>query len=101
MNIITSITQRCIEARGTNKGYPCNVYASEANAEKAVAAAALRMAQYFSSRATKDQEPSADYVVVYIKEWDRWVGAINQTELLRRPGIRGGYLGTEIGFFCW
>lgn len=95
-NIIKSLTARIEDYRKTNKN-PCKNYATEAAAEKATAATALKAAQYLQSR--EDAEP-ADYVVFYVESWGRWVGCINLSEVLRRPNA-GGYLGVCADFFTW
>lgn len=100
-NIIKSLTTRIEEARATNQ-QPCKNYKTESAAEKATAKMAQQAATYFN----KDQDVNcrkANYVVFYIEAWGRWVGCIDMTELLRRPDIRGGYLGicASAGFYCY
>lgn len=98
-NIINSLKTRMITARGTNKAFPCKTYATEAAAEKATAKLADEVKFCFDPTT----EASVDYVVFYIAEWDRWVGAINQTEVFSRPTCGGGYVGLvgSKGFFAW
>lgn len=96
MNVITQLTARIEAYRATNK-QPCKNYATEAAAEKATAAAAKRAGMYFIG---EKGEP-ARYVVFYIAAWDRWVGALDYTELLGRKEARGGYIGAISGFFTY
>ena len=99
-NIIKTLTNRVIEARGTNKGFPCNVYRTERAAEVATEAMAQVVATHFDVRNDENARP-ADYVVFYVHEWDRWVGCINLTEVMSRKSSTGGYLGIAKGFFAW
>lgn len=99
-NIINTLVERIEEYRLTNKT-PCKNYATEEAAEKATAKMAQEAAVYFTK---PNEEPlPADYIVIYIESWGRWVGCINLTELLRRPTSNGGYLGfcSAKGFYCW
>lgn len=99
MNIINDLTARIEEYRATNKN-PCKNYATQAAAEKATAAMAQAAATYFDSQSRKDAR-SANYVVFFNEAWGRWVGAIDLSELLRRPNSTGGYLGFCTGFFTY
>lgn len=94
-NVITQVTARIEEYRATNK-QPCKNYATEAAAEKATAKAAEEAGKYFDEKA----EP-ARYVVFFIPAWNRWVGAMDYTELFRRQTNRGGYIGAITGFFTY
>lgn len=94
-NLISELTERIEEYRATNKN-PCKNYATEAATEKATAAAATHIGNYFSRSGEGKQ---AYYVVFYVAAWGRWVGCINQSEVLSRPDSAGGYLGIEPGFF--
>jgi len=96
-NIIAELTARIEEYRATNKN-PCKNYATEATAEKATAKAAQEIATYFDKQSREDA-PSARYVVFYVEAWGRWVGCIDMSELLRRSNSTGGYLGVQPGFF--
>uniref|UniRef100_A0AAU8GSE9 Uncharacterized protein n=2 Tax=Viruses TaxID=10239 RepID=A0AAU8GSE9_9VIRU len=95
-NIIKSLTAR-IEERLAETKNPCKNYATEAAAEKATAAVALKAAQ---SLTMDENAKPADYVVIYIESWGRWVGCINLSEVLRRPNA-GGYVGVCGDFFTW
>lgn len=92
-NIIADLTARIEDYRATN-AKPCKSYKTEAAAEKATAEAAATAAQHLGSK-----EP-ARYVVFFNEAWGRWVGALDMTELLRRPGV-GGFIGigSRLGFF--
>lgn len=96
MNIIATLIARVEEYRATNKT-PCKNYATQAIAEKATAEMAKKAAVYLTGR--ENEEP-ARYVVVFNEAWGRWIGAIDMTEMLRRPGA-GGYIGCCKGFFCY
>ena len=95
MNLVTSLIARIEEYRKTN-AVPCKNYATEQAAEKATASAAYQAAQYLVG---KDADP-ARYLVIYNPAWGRWVGALDFTELLSRPGA-GGYVGCARGFFTF
>lgn len=101
MNIIKDLTRRMIASRETNKTFPCPVYATEKNAEKATAAVAQKAATYFSRDKEPEKARSANYVVFYIAEWDKWVGAVNLSEVLARRESTGGYLGICGTVFVW
>ncbi|WGN90757.1 hypothetical protein [Burkholderia phage vB_BglM_WTB] len=101
MNIIKDLTRRMIASRETNKTFPCQVYASEKNAEKAMAALAQKTATYFSRDKNPENARPANYVVFYIAEWDKWVGAINLSEVIARRESTGGYLGICGNVFVW
>lgn len=95
-NIITEVTARIEAYRVTNKT-PCKNYATEAAAEKATKAAADHALVCLGS--PKDQRP-VRYVVFFVAAWGRWVGALDFSELLSRPGT-GGYLGCCPDFFTY
>lgn len=97
MNIIKTLLARVEEYRATNK-QPCKSYATQEAAEKATAEMAQKAANYFIAG---ENVNSAHYMVVYNVAWGRWVGFINLSELLGRPGARGGYIGFCTGFFTW
>lgn len=99
-NIIKDLTSRVIEARGTNKSFPCKVYKTEEAAEKVMAETAQMVATYFHVTGDEKTRP-ADYVVFYVESWDRWVGCINLSEVLNRKHSTGGYLGITKGIFTW
>ena len=95
MNIIETVTGRIEAYRATNK-QPCKNYATESAAEKATAAAATAAGKYF------DRDGRAPrYVVFFIPAWNRWVGAMDYTELFRRSTAKGGYVGAIKGFFTY
>lgn len=96
-NIIATLTAR-IEAARAENAKPCKSYATEARAEAAVAACAQACGQHFDTTGAE-----ARYVVFYVPSWGRWVGAVDMTEILRRPTSMGGYVGLagSMGFFCF
>lgn len=98
-NIINEITARIEDARTTNKN-PCKSYATQAAAEKAAALMAQKAATHFDKQGRADA-PTADYLVIFVESWGRWIGAVNLTELLRRPNSTGGYLGICTGFYTF
>lgn len=61
---------------------------------------AKEAAVYFDKHNDIDAK-SARYLVFYIESWGRWVGAIEISELLRRPNSTGGYLGFCTGFYTF
>lgn len=85
MNIIKNLIERIEDYRKTNAN-PCKSYATEAAAEKATAQVAADCAVYFHGQtgSADTNIPSAHYVVFYVPSWGRWVGAINQSEVMRR-----------------
>jgi hypothetical protein len=95
VNILQSLTERIEDYRATNKN-PCKNYGTQAAAEKATKVAALKCAKYLGA------EESARYVVFFCEPWGRWVGALDFSELLRRPNV-GGYIGiaSQMGFFSY
>ena len=95
MNIIETLTARIEEYRATNK-QPCKNYATQEAAEKATAKAAQNAGLYFD-----EEKRPARYVVFYIPAWNRWVGAMDYTQLLSRRTSRGGYVGAITGFFTY
>ena len=101
MNIIKTLTARIEDYRKENK-QPCKSYATEGAAEKATATMALKCAMHFApiNMRPEDVRP-APYVVFYNEAWGRWVGCINQSEVLARKESVGGYLGVCTGFFVW
>lgn len=94
MNIIKKITAHMIDSRGDKVTYPCKVYQTEAAAEKATANAAQVVGNHFDKNGF-----TASYLVIYVAQWDRWIGAINLTEVMNRASSTGGYLGIEPGFY--
>lgn len=101
MNLIKVLTNRAIDSRGSNKAFSCKTYATEAVAEKATAKAAQNVADAFARFGAESKNDPAHYMVVYIQEWDKWVGFINISECVNRKDSTGGYLGVEDGFFKW
>jgi hypothetical protein len=94
-SIIKSLTERIEEYRLTNK-QPCKNYATEEAAEKATAKAADAAGKYF------DRDGKAPrYVVFFIPAWNRWVGAMDYTEMFRRSTHNGGYIGAITGFYTY
>lgn len=99
MNITKTMINRVIEARGNNKVFPCKVYGTEANAEKATEIAAINVARTFVPAG--EEALPAQYIVAYVPEWDKWVGFICMSEVINRKNFTGGFLGCEEGFFKW
>lgn len=99
-NIINTLTARIEEYRETNKT-PCKNFGSQAAAERATAKMAQDAANYFAARGAEGDAQPADYVVFYNEAWERWVGCINLSELMRRKDSSGGYMGFCKGFFTW
>ena len=93
MNITKDILNRIENYRETNKN-PCKNYATKEGAEKATQKMAEIMGNRFDSRLP------ARYIVIYNGVWNRWVGAIDMTELLGRPDSKGGYAITQ-GFYSY
>lgn len=98
MNIITNLKNRITEDLAESKN-PCKNYATELNAEKAVAEIAMIAAKHFTRQG--QEVVSARYVVFYVEAWGRWVGCVDMGELLRRPTSTGGYLGICTGFYTF
>ena len=99
MNILDIILYRVETARESCKE-PCKSYTTKAKAEKATAKMA-KDAGYYFSKLPKEETESARYFVLYIPSWNRWIGAIDMTELIRRESHAGGYLGFCEGFFSY
>jgi phosphopantetheinyl transferase (holo-ACP synthase) len=99
MNVIEKLVERIEDYRLTNK-QPCKNYATKEAAEKAVAAMAQKAATHFDAHSAPDAKP-ARYVVFYMEQWGRWVGAIDLQELLGRKNSSGGYLGFCTGFYTY
>lgn len=101
MNFLDKLIGRIEDSRKDNKN-PCKNYATKEAAEKATAKAAQNVANNFSQArlngSDKDEVP-AEYIVLFIESWGRWVGFINMSEVMNRPTSTGGYLGVEIGFY--
>jgi len=99
MNVIETLTAR-INARLVETKEPCKTYPTKEAAEKATAEMARKAGIYFDAHDNPDAQ-SARYVVFYMESMDRWVGAIDLTEVLRRKNCSGGYLGVCTGFFTY
>lgn len=100
-NIVTTLKNRMIEDRGTNKAFPCKTYATELSAEKYTSVAAIDVGMALTnSYAKTGVVVQADYVVFFIPEWDRWVGAVNMSALLRQ-NTAGGCLVVAPEFYKW
>lgn len=99
-NIIKQLTARVEDYYTTNKK-PCKLYKTEEAAEFATSNMAQAAANYFLRHEIGTDAASADYVVFYVESIGKWVGAINLSELLRRPESTGGYLGFCKGFYTW
>lgn len=97
MNIITDLIARIEGYRATNK-QPCKNYSTQEMAEKATKALAIDAGKYFDREGRE-----ANYLVLYVEPWGRWVGAINLSELVQRKTSIGGYLGmcSARGFFTF
>lgn len=94
-NIITTLRNRMHSDRGSNKGYPTKLYKTEAAAEKALRADSEKVGKALD----RDGKP-ADYIVFEIPEWGGWTGAVNLSEVLRRPTCLGGFVGAS-SFYCF
>lgn len=96
MNIIDEVVLKIEEHRKECKN-PCKNYKNKTSAERTTAHMAEIAGRHFSC-----DEP-ARYIVVYIESWDRWIGAIDLTELLQRKEHKGGYLGvcSSEGFYTY
>jgi hypothetical protein len=86
MNIIKVLLERIESYRVENK-QPCKNYATKERAEKATEEMARIAGLHFDSRT------SARYIVFYNEHWNRWIGAVDMSELLSRHDSKGGYLG--------
>jgi hypothetical protein len=95
MDVIQTLIARIEERRKETK-IPCKSYSTHAKATKAVSEAAARAGKYFDSRGIP-----ARYVVFFCPGFDRWVGAMDYTELLSRKTCTGGYLGAVQGFYTY
>jgi len=95
MNIVTSLITRIEEYRSTNK-QPCKNYASQEAAEKALIKASEAAGKYFDL-----EGKPANYIVFFNPAWNRWVGAMDYTELFKRKTATGGYVGAIQGFFTY
>jgi len=95
MNIIENLISRIEEYRATNK-QPCKNYATQEAAEKATLKAAEAAGKYFDSEGRAPR-----YVVFYVPSWNRWVGAMDYTEMFNRSTANGGYIGAITGFYTY
>lgn len=95
MNVIESLIERIEDYRKSNSK-PCKSYKTRAAAEKVTAEAAKIAGKHFDQTG----EPCR-YIVFFNPAWGRWVGALDFTELLRRPTATGGYLGVCPGFYSY
>ena len=86
MNIIKTILERIESYRVENK-QPCKNYATKERAEKATKEMARIAGLHFDSRTP------ARFIVFYNEHWDRWIGAVDMSELVSRHDSKGGYLG--------
>lgn len=89
MNISKEIITRVEEARKTNKN-PCPNYSTKSGAENAIKKAAKKVAVMLHKNSDENARP-ANYVVVFIESWGRWVGAYDLNEVLSRPDSIHGY----------
>ena len=95
MNIIENLISRIEDYRATNK-QPCKNYATQEAAEKATEKAATAAGNYF------DRDGKAPrYVVFLVPAWNRWVGAMDYTEMFNRSTANGGYLYAIKGFYTY
>ena len=95
MNIIDSLTRRIDEALVDTKT-PCKSYKTEDAANKALAGYAATAGKYFDHTGR-----SARYVVFFHPSLNRWVGALDYSELLSRSTAVGGYLGIIKNIFTY
>lgn len=87
MNIAKELIARIEEARSTTKT-PCKSYRTEEGAEKV----AEERAAVYGEAFDKDGKPCR-YLVLFNEEWCRWVVCFDMTEMCRRTGFMGGYVG--------
>jgi hypothetical protein len=99
MNVIDSLIAR-IENRLTETANPCKAYKTKETAEKAVSKIAQVAADHFAIDYRKGQH-SARYVVFYVEKMQKWVGAVDLSELLSRQTSTGGHLGVCKGFYTY
>ena len=101
MNFLDKLVARIEESRKENKN-PCKNYATKEAAEKATAKAAQNVANNFYAARFNNPDAvarPAEYIVLFIESWGRWVGFINLSEVVERKESTGGYLGVETGFY--
>jgi hypothetical protein len=100
-DIIDTLIAR-IEDRLTETANPCKAYKTRAAALKATANMAQDAANHFAIDYRNGQH-SARYAVFYVEKMQKWVGAIDLTELLQRKTSTGGYLGicSQKGFYSF
>jgi hypothetical protein len=99
MDLIATLTAR-IEERLKETKKPCKAYATKEAADKATLAMATKAGIYFDAHNRKDARP-ARYVVFYMESMQKWVGAIDLTEVLNRKNCSGGYVGVCTGFYTY
>lgn len=87
MNIAKELIARIEEARSTTRT-PCKSYATEAGAERVAEERAEAYGQVFDKSGA-----SCRYIVVFNEAWGRWVIGFDMTEMCRRNGFMGGYVG--------
>jgi len=89
MNIIKHIISH-VESKLLESKTPYKFYKSYERCEKAISEMADECARHFELSPNANEQ--AQYVVVYIEKIDRYVGAINMSELFNRHTSGGGYL---------
>jgi len=101
MNTIDTLIAR-IEDRLTETANPCKAYKTKEAAEKATAKMAQAAADHFAIDYRNGQK-SARYIVVFVEKMNKWVGAVDMTELLARNTSTGGFLGicAQKGFYSF
>lgn len=101
MNVVKELIARVEDYRKTN-AKPCKSYATEAKAEAVAEELAMTFANYFAAFNNTNIRPCR-YVVVFNEAWGRWIVGFDFTELLRREGMTGGYVGiaSDKGFFTY
>lgn len=95
MNVIQNLTDRINDALAETKS-PCKSYKTEESANKAIAGYAETAGKYFDRTGR-----SARYVVFFHGGLNRWVGALDYTELFSRSTSVGGYVGIIKGVFAY
>lgn len=97
MNMTEKLIKRA-EKAFTGKCFPCNTYFTKEVCEKETAKAAQAVATHLDVNKRQDARP-ANFKVVYVESWGRWVGFIDMTEALFRPNCaRNGNLDIEPKF---
>lgn len=97
MNVVKSVQNR-ISNRLTETKNPCKTYATYETADKIGETFAKDLGKYFDSTGKESR-----YIVVYIKELNRYTPAFDYSELFSRKNAIGGYVGVAAnkGFYTY